>query len=134
MAGCSIDETTMDLELKLADLDRAVRRLREALQAGSENSLFVDAAIQRFEFCVELAWKALQGVLERDHGIAVASPKPAFQEAFRVGLFDDEATWLSMLRDRNLTSHTYREALAREIHGRLPAYLERLDQLVRRIA
>lgn len=134
MESCCIGVPAMDIELKLIELRRAVARLQEAVQAGSDNSLFVDAAIQRFEFCVELAWKSLQGVLERDHGIVVASPKTALQEAFRVALLDDEQAWLSMLRDRNLTVHTYREALAREIHSRLPGHVEQLSRLVERIA
>jgi nucleotidyltransferase substrate binding protein (TIGR01987 family) len=51
-------------------------------------------------------------------------------DAFRSHLIDDEESWLSMLRDRNLSVHTYREALAREIYGRLPGYLPRLETLV----
>lgn len=34
-----------------------------------------------------------------------------------------------MLRDHNLSSHTYREALAREIFERLPDYLVVFAQL-----
>ena len=71
---------------------------------------------------MELAWKALQRVLLRDHGIETASPNGTLQEAYRVGLISDEEAWLAMMHDRNLTSHTYREALAREIFARLPTY------------
>ena len=35
----------------------------------------------------------------------------------------EERIWLAMIEDRNRTSHTYREELAKEIHARLPAYL-----------
>lgn len=123
----------MNADARIMEFRRAVVRLDEAIQAGSDNSLFVDAAIQRFEFCVELAWKSVVRVLERDHGIVVASPKPAIQEAYRLMLIDDEAVWLAMLRDRNLSSHTYREALAREIHGRLPGYHQRLTGLAQKL-
>lgn len=123
----------MSADARLMEFRRAVVRLDEAIRAGSDNSLFVDAAIQRFEFCVELAWKSLARVLERDHGIIVASPKPAIQEAYRLMMIDDETVWLSILRDRNLSSHTYREALAREIHGRLPGYHEHLTRLAQKL-
>lgn len=113
----------MNANERAAEFRRAAERLGEALALSAGNPLGTDASIQRFEFCIELAWKTLRDILARDHGIEVASPKPALQEAFRVGLIDDEALWLSMLRDRNLSSHTYREALAHEIFARLPGYL-----------
>lgn len=113
----------MNADERAAEFRRAVERLSEALVLSAGNPLGIDASIQRFEFCIELAWKTLRDLLLRDHGIEVASPKPALQEAFRVGLIDDEALWLSMMHDRNLNSHTYRERLAQEIFARLPAYL-----------
>lgn len=114
---------------RIDEFRRATARLDEAMAAGSANPLFVDAAIQRFEFCVELAWKSLRVVLARDHGVEVASPKPALQEAYRLHLIDDEAVWLDMLRDRNLSSHTYRESLAQAMYARLPRYAELLKRL-----
>ena len=90
----------MNTNERAIEFRRAVARLGEALALCAGNPLGIDASIQRFEFCIELAWKTLRGILLRDHGIEVASPKPALQEAFRVGLIDDETQWLSMLRDR----------------------------------
>jgi nucleotidyltransferase substrate binding protein (TIGR01987 family) len=43
------------------------------------------------------------------------------QEAYSGRLIDDEDTWLAMLYDRNRTSHTYDEALANEVYGRIKA-------------
>jgi nucleotidyltransferase substrate binding protein (TIGR01987 family) len=119
----------MTEEERIAELRRAVERLREAVAAGADNSLFIDAAIQRFEFCVELAWKSLSLRLASQHGVVLASPKPVLQEAYRLQLIDAELLWLAMLRDRNLSSHTHREPLAREIHARLPDYLTVLERL-----
>lgn len=119
----------MTSDERIDEFRRATARLDEALAAGAANALFVDAAIQRFEFCVELAWKSLQVVLARDHGVEVASPKPALQQAYRLHLIDDEAMWLDMLRDRNLSSHTYRESLAQAIYARLPGYAALLKKL-----
>lgn len=93
---------------RIDELRRAVARLREALLEGESNPLFVDAAIQRFEFCVELGWRCPARRLSSDHGIELASPKPVLQQAFRLNMIDHEQTWLSMRRDRNLSLHTYR--------------------------
>ncbi len=85
-------------DLRTKQLSRATERLREALAEVETTPLALDAAIQRFEFSYELAWKALRAHL---------------------------------LVDRNRTSHTYEEALAREIGRRLPSYLDRLVDLAR---
>lgn len=121
----------MNASERIAEFSRAVQRLDEALALAADNPLGVDASIQRFEFSIELAWKSLREVLLRDHAIDTASPKTTLQEAYRQNLIDNEALWLAMLRDRNLSSHTYREALAREIFARLPAYRDELGRLAR---
>jgi nucleotidyltransferase substrate binding protein (TIGR01987 family) len=114
--------------LRTAQLCRATERLREALAEVEANPLALDAAIQRFEFSYELAWKSLRAHLLGD-GIEVASPREAFSQAYVQGWINDEEVWLAMLADRNRTSHTYEEALAREIGRRLPRYLESLVNL-----
>jgi nucleotidyltransferase substrate binding protein (TIGR01987 family) len=100
----------------------ALDRLREAL-AAPESDLIRDATIQRFEFCFELAWKAIQETL-RDQGLDCLSPRTCLAAAFKLEWFDDEAGWLAMLGDRNLTTHTYDARLAKEVYGRLGGYLE----------
>ncbi|MDZ7808910.1 MAG: nucleotidyltransferase substrate binding protein [Arhodomonas sp.] len=42
-------------------------------------------------------------------GSECRSPKGCFKLAFQQGWIDDEAVWVAMLQDRNLTSHTYDE-------------------------
>jgi nucleotidyltransferase substrate binding protein (TIGR01987 family) len=76
---------------------------------------------QRFEFTFELFWKTIQRLLARE-GVEARSPKAALREAYRLGWLDDEARWIKLLEDRNLTSHTYRELLALEIYSRTPAH------------
>ena len=109
------------LQRLLDSLNASLERLGEALSISQDQPLAVDGTIQRFEFTFELFWKSLQRLLA-DQGIAANSPKSVLQRAFRLGWLEDEATWLRMLDDRNLTSHTYREALAREIYSRIPAH------------
>ena len=82
-----------------------------------------DSCIQRFEFSVELCWKFLKRILE-DKGVEVVYPRDVIRTAFAGRLINDEALWLSMLDDRNLTSHTYDEDLADEIFAHIPAYYQ----------
>jgi nucleotidyltransferase substrate binding protein (TIGR01987 family) len=113
--------------LLLNDLNKALLRLDEALKQP-ENDFVRDAAIRRFEFCFELAWKAIQAAA-RLEGQDCASPRTAFSTAWRDGWISDEAAWLDMLDERNKTSHTYREAMAKEVFDNLPRHLPHLNQL-----
>ena len=87
-----------------------------------------DASIQRFEFTIELAWKAIQKFL-RGQEIVCRSPKECLDEAFKFGLVEDDPRWPQMLEDRNLTSHTYDEEIAEQVHGHFSQYLPVLQSL-----
>ncbi len=110
-----------------ASFQSAVTRLEEALRLP-ENDLLLDAAIQRFEFCFELAWKVLQKRL-RQRGIDRSSPRECLKAAWTEGWLADERAWIAMLEDRNLTSHTYDQALAKAVFARLPTHTEILRRL-----
>jgi nucleotidyltransferase substrate binding protein (TIGR01987 family) len=108
------------MKATLESLGKALDRLEEALGQPLENPLAVDATIQRFEFTIELFWKALKRCLDFE-GIDTSTPRDALQQAYQAGWLQDESKWLQMLRDRNATSHTYDEAKAREIYERIRA-------------
>ncbi len=103
------------LEQSLRNLEKAVQRLREALDEPRSNALAVDGAIQRFEFVFELNWKTLKHMLEAE-GVAAATPRAVIREAYMAQWIDNEPAWLQMLSDRNDTSHTYNEATAQRIY------------------
>ena len=106
----------------LQQFEKALYRLEEALQrSADDDGLVIDATIQRFEFTFELCWKSLKKMLGEE-GFEVTTPRDALQKAYVAGWLDHEQTWLNMLRDRNLTSHTYREEQARLIYSRIPSY------------
>ncbi len=113
---------------RFRQLGQAIDRLKEALDEPGTNRVRLDALIQRFEFTIELLWKVLKGRLEAVD-VDVRNPSLTFKEAFYQGwLGDDDKPWVSMLKDRNLSSHTYNEDLAREIAGRVEAYYPLLKQ------
>lgn len=70
-----------------------------------------DACIQRFEFCVELAWKTSM----RNLGLQSMAPRPAVREMAQAGLIFETKTWFSFLDERNKSSHTYDEEVAKEV-------------------
>jgi nucleotidyltransferase substrate binding protein (TIGR01987 family) len=99
---------------RLDDYSRALVRLGEAL-AAQDTDLALDASIQRFEFTFELAWKSMKLWLDQQGGQVVGTPKQTLGLALEAGLITDGNAWSNLLRNRNLTSHTYDEGLAVEV-------------------
>lgn len=101
--------------------------------AEPERSEVVEAGIiQAFEFTFEQCWKLMQ-VRAHAVGLAANSPKASMACGLKLGLIDDEQCWLDMLRDRNLTSHTYHRQLAQEIVGRIESrYVEQFALIAER--
>lgn len=111
------------ITLNIKNLEKALVSLEKAASSPAiEDRINIDATIQRFEFTIELFWKFLKSILETK-GVQVQYPKDVLKEAFRGGLIDHESVWLKMLQDRNLSSHTYDEALADRVFGDIQKYL-----------
>ena len=118
---------------RFANFSRAFALLRDALEPGVDalNQLEREGVIQRFEYTFELAWNVLKDRLEHD-GVALQTvmPRNVIRQAFQAGLIGDGETWLDMLTDRNLMSHTYSdatfEAVVGHIHDRYLAILNDL--------
>lgn len=122
---------------RFANFSRAYSLLREALEDGAQplNRLEREGVIQRFEYTFELSWKLLKDKLDHD-GVVLPTitPRAVIREAFQSKLIDDCETWLKMLTDRTLMSHTYDfekfEAVILTIRSE---YLTILDALYQRL-
>ena len=67
-----------------------------------------------------------------DQGFAgpINSPRAVLRQAYAEGMIQDDA-WLTMLDDRNMTSHVYDDATAAEIFARIQSqYFTLFDNLV----
>jgi nucleotidyltransferase substrate binding protein (TIGR01987 family) len=119
--------------IKLEKFKKALIALEAIyLKPPQEDRSNIDATIQRFEFTFELAWKFLKDYFwEKD--IELHYPKEVIQEAFNVNLIDHEEMWIKMLKDRNMTSHTYDERLADEIYIKIKLYVPVLRSLLNKI-
>jgi nucleotidyltransferase substrate binding protein (TIGR01987 family) len=108
---------------RLESASKALDSLAEALRMPL-SVIVRDASIQRFEYTFESVWKLLKAYLGVLEGIACNSPKQCFRQALKAGLLsvEDTEVCLTMTDDRNLTAHTYIEAVAVAIHRRLPEY------------
>jgi nucleotidyltransferase substrate binding protein (TIGR01987 family) len=85
------------------------------------NSYVKDATIRRFKICIDLFRITLKQICVAE-GFSVTSPKSTLEKAFENKLLKDSPIWLSMLEDRNMTSHTYKRLIANEIYYKIDSY------------
>ncbi|MFW5888370.1 MAG: HI0074 family nucleotidyltransferase substrate-binding subunit [Patescibacteria group bacterium] len=118
------------LESLLEDLEKGISRLEEITR--QEKSMMVrDAAIQRFEFTFELAWKSLKAYLEEYHNTRGYSPKQCFREAYNKEILEYDEYWLKIADLRNLIAHSYKEEAAEEIYEQIPQILKYFQYLLK---
>lgn len=118
---------------KFSKLKQAVARLNESiLEFNETKSLSVrDGAIQRFEFCTELAWKTMREKLIDEGFTEVNSPKNVMRLAYANNIITDEENWLNLIADRNATSHIYDEETATNIYENIETiYYNLFKQLI----
>lgn len=119
-------------QVDLTAFESALARLSEAL-AEAETEFIRDAAIQRFEFTFELAWKTTMHAAQKEGAQSGASPKQVIKVALKLGWIEDNVLWLKMLDDRNRTSHAYDQIIAEEIFDRLPDYRDACKKLLEQL-
>lgn len=125
------------MQEKYAKLKDAVNRLNEALKEYALNCSDVvrDGVIQRFEFCTELAWKTAREYLIDQGYTELNSPKSVMRQAYADGIISDESSWITLLTDRNRTSHIYDDAAAEEVFNRIASrYVVLFGALIEKLA
>ncbi len=95
----------------------ALEVLATAPQQDLNNEFVQSGIIDKFSLQFELGWKLLKALLayEGDAVSATGSPRDIIKGSYALYDFVDEATWLSMLRDRNTIMHIYDEAKELEL-------------------
>ncbi len=104
-------------------LDKFVNIVERKAEFEEEGfaDVYLDIVVKRFEFTYEMAWKALKRNLSF-LGVEAKSPRMVFKEAFLQNLIEDEEVWLSMIEQRNLSSHIYDEFEIRDILDKTESY------------
>ena len=121
---------------KYQKLISATDRLKEAIADYETTPLdsVRDGAIQRFEFCTELAWKTVREYLIEQGYTDINSPKSVMKTAFSDGLLTNENGWLEILESRNITSHVYDERTAATIFDNIKKiYTPLFEELIKNL-
>jgi nucleotidyltransferase substrate binding protein (TIGR01987 family) len=112
--------TTQDIRWiqRLNHFNKAFSQLKEAVELARQrplSKLEEQGLIQSFEYTHELAWNTLKDFLESRGARNLYGSKDVTREAFKRGLIENGEAWMDMIENRNLTSHTYDEAVASQI-------------------
>jgi len=88
--------------------------------------------IQKFEYCAELLWKMVRDFLMLNEGTAAGSPKKVIKEFHLAGYCDESfyESLISLIQDRNLLSHVYREKIFDSVTGNLEKHMSTLKNLI----
>jgi len=111
----------------LKDFQKTIERLEDVLKI-EETEITRDSAIKRFELCFDLARKTIKEYA-RKCGMECYSPRDCFKAAFQLKLIEHNERWLEMVKDRNLTTHLYKEEQAEKIYQKLLEYLKMFKNL-----
>lgn len=122
-------------------LARAVARLDEGLArhvSSPGDEQLRDGLIQRFEFTYDVSHKLLRRAIEQAAAVPEDIDRMSFPTLIRTGfeqglLASDWTQWRGWREMRNITSHTYDEAKARQVAAAIPDFLAEAAELLRRL-
>lgn len=103
---------------KVANFRLALAALEQSLSTPVSEPRDMSGIIKDFELAYELGWKALKQTLA-EQGHPSGSAREAFSLAYSLEYLSEEAVWLEMIGDRNLTVHTYNQTLAKAMCERI---------------
>lgn len=123
---------------RFSNYRRALAQLESFLEPPSLNEREQQGLIKAFEYTFELAWNTLRDLLRSQGDSTLLGSRDTLREAFRLGLIENGETWMLMIQDRNLTSHTYNrptaDAIAVNIVGSyLPCFQQLRSALTQRL-
>ncbi|MCF2494356.1 nucleotidyltransferase substrate binding protein [Dyadobacter chenhuakuii] len=114
-----MDEQDIRWKQRFENYKKALAKLGEAVHLDTQRALSElerQGVIQAFEFTHELAWKVMQDFFIYQGNSEIKGSRDATRQAFSVDLIMDGDNWMEMIKNRNLTSHTYNEEISEQIY------------------
>ena len=119
---------------RFSNYNRALAQLETFVEPPALNEREQQGLIKAFEYTFELAWNTLRDLLRSQGNTTLLGSRDTLREAFRLGLIDAGESWMLMIKDHNLTSHSYNRATADAIAAQiLNSYLPCFQQLSQRL-
>lgn len=119
---------------KLDNFQKSVKNLKEVYKYEPPYDVVdLTGLVGLFQLCFELSWKTMKEYLTEEGfpAGATGSPRTIIKSAYQAGIITDQDVWLSMLADRNDTSHEYDIDVAETIIDRVrESYYPELEKLL----
>ncbi len=111
---------------------RAYLRLKEFIDTDSKTEKDRAAIIQTYGYTFEQWWRVLQKYLQYNEMVTEFGPSDTIRTAFQYNIIDNGSIYMSMLKNRNLITHTYKEDVAEEIYTQIKEeYMEELENFIK---
>jgi len=115
---------------RFSNYKRALEQLESFFEPPALNEREQQGLIKAFEYVFELAWNTLRDLLRSQGNETLLGSRDTLREAFRLGLIHNGETWMLMIQDRNLTTHTYNRSTADTIASHIQeSYLQCFQDL-----
>ncbi len=95
---------------RVNNFNLALQELKEAVELSKQRPLTKleeQGLIQAFEYNYELSWNCLKDFYEYQGEDGIQGSRDAIRLAFKRGIIPNGDIWMSMVKSRALTSHTY---------------------------
>ncbi|MCF2504805.1 nucleotidyltransferase substrate binding protein [Dyadobacter sp. CY107] len=136
-----MDEQDIRWKQRFENYKKALAKLGEAVYLDTQRALSElerQGIIQTFEFTHELAWKVMQDFFIYQGNTEIKGSRDATRQAYSVDLITDGDNWMEMIKNRNLTSHTYNEEISEQIYKNIVrdfyplfvAFQERMESII----
>lgn len=111
---------------------KAYLKLKEFIDTDNGSEKDRSAIINAYQYTFELLWKTLQKYMQQLEMLDELGPGNVIRTAFQYNIIDNGSIYMSMLKNRNLITHTYKEDVAEEIYTRIKEeYMEELQSFIR---
>ena len=111
---------------------KAHSKLTEFVETDDNSEKDRSAIINAFQYTFELWWKTLQKYMQQQELLEEFGPAATIRTAFHYQFIDDGDAYMTMLKDRNLITHTYKEDVAKDIYENIKnKYIELFDDFIR---
>lgn len=110
---------------------KAYSKLKEFVETDNGSEKDRSAIINAFQYTFELWWKTLQKYMQEQQLLEELGPAATIRGAFHYQFIDDGEAFMTMLKDRNLITHTYKEDVAIDIYTNIKEkYVELLEEFI----
>ena len=109
---------TIRWQQRFQNFEKAYQRLVTAVdryQKSQSDELILEGLVQTYEFTYELAVNTTKDFLIHSGHADISGSRSVIKQALQDNIVTDGSTWMQAIEDRNLTSHTYNEEIAKAV-------------------